>query len=187
MTALKSPSPLVPSVTLMKFRERITSSYGAPILDAPAGFGRNALAFAALGCDIIAVDKDVGRLKCVEKSADDIFQSTEPSNACGRIISVCADLTCNRFPFGKSSFSAILCIHYPAQRIIAELTSAVQTGGHIYIETFGGQGQNYLELPKVGEIRGALRGYELHFYKERPVGPPSHNSVVVTALGQKRR
>lgn len=157
MTALKSPSPLVPSATLMKFLDRITSSYGAPILDVPAGFGRNALALAALGYEVVAVDKDVGRLTSMQKSAADIPQSSQRSKAWGRIISVCADLTCGRLPFGNSSFSAILCVHYPAQRIIADLDAAVQNGGHIYIETFGGQGQNYLELPKAGEVRDALR------------------------------
>lgn len=184
---LKSSSPLVPSTTLMKFRDRITSSYGAPILDAPAGFGRNALALAALGYDVVAVDKDLDRLRSVEKSGDDIVQSTRSSNACGRVISVCADLASGRLPFGNSSFSAILCIHYPVQRIVSDFDAAVQKGGHIYIETFGGQGQNYLELPRAGEIRDALKGFEFHFYKERPVGPRSHNSVVVTALVQKRR
>lgn len=186
LTALKSPS-LVPSATLVKFLDRITSSYGAPILDAPAGFGRNALAIAALGYDVVAVDIDADRLTSMEKSAADISQPTPRSNAWGRVISVCADLTCGRLPFGNSSFSAILCIHYPVQRIIGDLDATVQNGGHIYIETFGGQGQNYLELPKAGEIRDALRGFDLYFYQERPVGPRSHNSVVVTALGQKRR
>jgi hypothetical protein len=58
-------------------------------------------------------------------------------------------------------------------------------GGHLFIETFGGQGQNYLELPKADEIRQALRGYKLLFYNERSVGPISQNSVVVKVLAQK--
>lgn len=187
LALLNPSSPLIPSATLMKFGDRITSSYGAPILDAPTGFGRNALAFAALGYDAVAVDNDVERLKSVERSAGDICLSARRSNACGRVISVCTDLTCGRLPFADSSFSAVLCIHYAVQRIIPDLDAALQSGGHIYIETFGGQGQNYLELPKAGEIRDALRGFELLFYYERPVGPSSCHAVAVTALGQKRR
>jgi len=99
---------------------------------------------------------------------------------------VCADLSTDRLPFAKSSFSAVICVHYPVQTIISDLDAAVQKGGHFYIETFGGQGQNYLELPKAGEIRDALAGYDFHFYKERPVGPRSQNSVAVRALGRKR-
>ena len=186
MTKLESPSPLVPSTTLMKFLVRITSSYGAPILDAPCGFGRNALALAARGYHVVAVDRDIDRLRSLENSAADILHSDRPSNACGRISSVCADLSTNRLPFAKSSFSAVICVHYPVQTIISDLDAAVQKGGHFYIETFGGQGQNYLELPKAGEIRDALAGYDFHFYKERQVGPRSQNSVAVRALGRKR-
>jgi predicted RNA methylase len=62
VTKLESPSPLVPSTTLMKFLARITSSYGAPILDAPCGFGRNALALAVRGYDVVGVDRDIWRL-----------------------------------------------------------------------------------------------------------------------------
>jgi hypothetical protein len=78
-------------------------------------------------------------------------------------------------------------LHYPVQTIISDLAATVRGGGYLYVETFGGQGQNYLELPKAGEIRDALKGYDFHFYKERSIGPRSQNSVVVTALGQKRR
>lgn len=186
MTKLESPSPLVPSATLMKFLVRITSSYGAPILDAPCGFGRNALALAARGYHVVAVDRDIDRLRLLENSAANILHSDRPSNASGRVSSVCADLSANRLPFAKSSFSAVICVHYPVQTIISDLDAAVQKGGHFYIETFGGQGQNYLELPKAGEIRDALAGYDFHFYKERQVGPRSLNSVAVRALGRKR-
>lgn len=58
-------------------------------------------------------------------------------------------------------------------------------GGHLFIETFGGHGENYLELPKADEIRQALKGYELIFYSERSVGPASQNAVVVRAFAQK--
>lgn len=185
MTMLKSPSPLVPSKTLMEYLVRITSSYGAPILDAPSGFGRNALALAARGYDVVAVDRDIDRLIFMENSAASILPSDRRSNACGRVMSVCADLSTDQLPFAKSSFSAVICVHYPVQTIISDLDAAVQDGGHFYIETFGGQGQNYLELPKAGEIRDALTGYDFHFYKERPVGPLSQNSVAVRALGRK--
>lgn len=44
------PSPsLAPSKLLMQVLGPVTSSYGKPILDAPSGFGRNALALASLG------------------------------------------------------------------------------------------------------------------------------------------
>jgi SAM-dependent methyltransferase len=175
----KIPPPLVPSKTLIRFLDRVVSSYGAPILDAPCGFGRNALPLAAEGFNVIAVDKDPDRLNSLQKSI------SEKPRAVGKVFPLCADLTKGRLPFGPRSFSAILCIHYPVQNILADLDDQLMDGGHLFIETFGGHGENYLELPKADEIRQALKGYELIFYNERSVGPISQNAVVVMAFAQK--
>jgi SAM-dependent methyltransferase len=174
---LHPPSP--PSKTLLRFLDQIASSYGAPILDAPCGFGRNALPLAEKGFNVIAVDKDFVCLKSLQKSISD------KTHTGGEVFPLCADLTKGRLPFGPGSFSAILCIHYPIQKILADFDDQLMDGGHLFIETFGGHGGNYLELPKANEIRKALKGYKLHFYNERSVGPTSYNSVVVKALAQK--
>ena len=133
----------------------------------------------------MAVDNDVDRLRSLKKSAVANSPSGLRSTVAGKVLPICADLTSDRLPFGESSFSAILCIHYPVQKIISDLCTALKDGGWLYIETFGAQGKNYLELPKPGEIRRALQGYELAFYKERLVGPASQEAVVVGALAQK--
>lgn len=174
----RPPISLTPSKLLMQVLDRVTSSYAEPILDAPCGFGRNALALAAQGYDVIAVDNDLACLKSINASA--------ASSGSGKIITLGADLDADRLPFRKSSFSAILCVHYPPQTIIADLCDALKVGGWLYIETFGGQGQNYLELPKLGEIPKALQGFELVVCKERPVGPSSHNAAVVQILARKQ-
>jgi SAM-dependent methyltransferase len=148
-------------------------------LDAPCGFGRNALSLAAKGCNVIAVDKDLVRLNSLQRSI------SEKTELIGKVLPLCADLTSGRLPFGPHTFSAILCIHYPVQSILADFDNQLLDGGHLFIETFGGQGQNYLELPKAGEIRQALKGYKLIFYHEHSVGPISHNSVVVKVVAQK--
>ena len=63
---------------------------------------------------------------------------------------------------------------------------SLQKGGYIYLETFGGHGQNFRALPKVGELRNLLgRNTEVQYYKERRTGPPSFNSVCVTLFAQK--
>lgn len=179
---LKSkPSPsLTPSKLFMQVLDCVTSSYAEPILDAPCGFGRNAMALASRGFDVIAVDHDCARLNSVNASA------ASQSSGSGRIVTLCADLDAARLPFRKSSFSAILCVHYPVQKVIMDLCAALKAGGWLYIETFGGQGQNYLELPKLGEIPKALQGFEIVLCKERPVGPASHRAAVVQTLAQKR-
>jgi SAM-dependent methyltransferase len=176
----KSLSTLIPSAHFIHVLDRLTSSYAEPILDAPCGFGRNALALASRGYDVIAVDNDVARLKSVNASG-----ALQVSGS-GKIVTLCADLTADRLPFRDSSFSAILCIHYPVQKVISDLCAALKEGGWLYIETFGGQGKNYLELPKLGQIPEALQGFELVHCTERPVGPPSQRAAVVQALAQKR-
>jgi hypothetical protein len=70
-------------------------------------------------------------------------------------------LTKGQLPFGPCSFSAIICIHYPVQKILADFDNQLMGGGHLFIETFGGHGENYLELPKADEIRQALIGCKL--------------------------
>jgi SAM-dependent methyltransferase len=155
------PAPLVPSKTLIRFLDRVTSSNAAPILDAPCGFGRNALPLAAEGFNVIAVDKDLVRLNSLQKSI------SEKTHAVGKVFPLCADLTKGQLPFGPCSFSAIICIHYPVQKILADFDDQLMGGGHLFIETFGGHGENYLELPKADEIRQALMGYKLLFYNER--------------------
>jgi SAM-dependent methyltransferase len=153
--------PSAPSKTLIRFLDRITSSYGAPILDAPCGFGRNALPLADKGFTVIAVDKNLVRLNSLQKSI------SEKASPVGKVFPLCADLTKGRLPFGPRSFSAILCIHYPIQNILADFDDQLTDGGHLFIETFGGHGHNYLELPKADEIRQVLKGYKLLFYNER--------------------
>jgi hypothetical protein len=131
------------------------------------------------GFDIIAVDKNLVRLSSVQKSI------SEKAHAAGKVLPLCADLSKGRLPFGPRSFSAILCIHYPIQNVLADFDDQLMDGGHLFVETFGGHGENYLELPKANEIRQSLKGYKFIFYNERPVGPISSNSVVVKALAQK--
>jgi SAM-dependent methyltransferase len=103
----KPGSSLEPSKKLMKVLDRLTLCDDAPILDAPSGFGRNAFALADRGREVIAVDKDVGRLTTLKRSAG--------SRTKGRVVAVCGDLVRDRLPFGESSFSAVICVHYPVQ------------------------------------------------------------------------
>jgi SAM-dependent methyltransferase len=164
----------------MRILGQLVSSDDAPILDAPSGAGRNALALADQGHNVIAVDKDVNRLSLLKRS----IAADQP--AAGKVSAICADLVEGRLPFRAFSFSAVLCIHYPVQRVILELKEVLKRGGHIYIETFQGHGQNYLDLPRAGEILRALQDFEMLVYKERPTGPPSEQAVVVEALARKR-
>ena len=71
--------------------------------------------------------------------------------------------------------------------LIPSFISSLREGGYLYIETFGGQGQNFRELPKAGQLRELLSKHvELKYYKERKVGPAEVDSVAVTLFAQRR-
>lgn len=183
MANIRELSQLKPSTVMLRLLDEITFSHKATVLDAPCGFGRNAIALAAKGLVVVSADKDCGRLNSLKRVIAELKSSKQTHP---HILPVCVDLSNDGWPFLQSSFSAVVCVHYPAQEIIENLKSSVREGGFIYIETFGGQGGNYLQLPKAGELRAALTGYDLLFYRERSVGPTTSNSVVVLALAQKR-
>jgi SAM-dependent methyltransferase len=165
---------------MMRFAQEIASSQDFPILDVPCGFGRNALALAVEGSSIIGLNKSLAGLQSLVTSAAKL-RTPAGSPLC--ILPVCADLSHEALPFAQSSFSAIMCIHYPVQQIIEFLKLLLRTGGHLYIETFGGHGENNLQLPRGGEIRSALCDYEMLYYRERRIA--RSNSVSVVSLARK--
>jgi len=183
--ALKtSRLPISPSKTLLKFANRITILGTGPVLDAPCGYGRNAVALASLGCSVIAIDNNPKRLRALEQSKASYI--SRESRKCGQIATICADLRSDRWIFAASSFSAIICVHFEMIDILPCFISSLQRGGYIYVESFGGHGHNFLALPKFGELHNLLgRDMIFHYCKERRVGPPEFNSVCVTLFGQK--
>jgi hypothetical protein len=105
----------------------------------------------------------------------------------GQILTVCSDLTTDGWPVAYSSVSAIVCVHFVMIDLIPTLISSLQEGGYLYIETFGGQGQNFCKLPKAKHLRELLfRHVEFKYYKERKVGPAELDSVAVTVFAQRR-
>jgi SAM-dependent methyltransferase len=180
--------PISPSKTLVKFADQIASFGKGPVVDAPCGYGRNAVALAARGCTVVAVDNDRKRLVALEQvKAAYIAERTSAGVSTGQIFTVCADLTAEGWPVATSSVSAIICIHFALVDLVPSFISSLQVGGYIYAETFGGQGQNFHDLPKAGQLRELLsRHVEFRHYKERKVGPTEFDSVSVTLFAQRR-
>lgn len=59
--------PVSPSKTLVKFADQIASLGEGPIIDAPCGYGRNAVELAAHGCTVIAIDIDQQILSILDR------------------------------------------------------------------------------------------------------------------------
>jgi SAM-dependent methyltransferase len=180
--------PISPSKSLVRFLDQTASFGKGPVIDAPCGYGRNAVVLAARGCTVVAIDNDRKRLVTLEQvKAEYIEEHASVAVSTGQIFTVCADLTAEGWPVAPTSVSAIICIHFSMIDLVPSFISSLQVGGHIYAETFGGQGQNFRELPKAGQLRELLSGHvEFKYYKERKVGPTEFDSVSVTLFAQRR-
>jgi SAM-dependent methyltransferase len=180
--------PISPSKALLRFSSEIASSGKGLVLDAPCGYGRNAVALAALGCTVIGVDHDRKRLAILEQTKTAYIAANAPPNITpGRILALCADLNPKTWPFAPSCFSAIVSVHFSINQLIPTFISSLEEGGHIYVETFGGHGENFRVLPRAGQLREILsREMQFKYYKERAVGPAALNKVAVTLFAQKR-
>lgn len=188
MKAATKHLPVSPSKTLVKFAAQIASLGKGPVLDAPCGSGRNAVALAAHGCAVVAIDRDRKRLGILEQlKAAYVANSASAGVSIGEICVVCADLTAEGWPLAPSSVSAIICVHFAMVDLAPKFICSLQTGGYIYIETFGGHGQNFRELPKAGQLGDLFSKHvEFIYYKERRVGPREFDSVSVTLFAQRQ-
>jgi hypothetical protein len=66
-----------------------------------------------------------------------------------------------------------VCVHYFDAALFPSIHYSLAVNGHFYIETVGGQGQNYLELPLAGELHELLLPrFRFELYEERSVGLP---------------
>jgi SAM-dependent methyltransferase len=176
-----------PSSTLLKFAHEFAVLKSSPVLDAGCGFGRNALALSLRGLDVVCADGDLARLSTLTSLAGPFFSTHKlPEQDVGRLLPVCVNLDGSAWPFRKSTFSAIVCVHFHHLDLLDAFRFSLIRGGLLYIETFGGQGQNYLDLPRKGELRDSLgKNYELRFYTEKAVGPPSSSAASVKLLARK--
>lgn len=177
-----------PSKNLLRFADQIAAVGKGPVLDAPCGSGRNAVALAARGCTVVGVDINRRRLMQIQPAkAWQMADGVSPGSEIGQIFTACADLKPELWPFTPSSFSAIVCIHFPMTNLVPCFISSLQSRGYIYIETFGGHGENFRQLPKAGQLKELLSKHvEFKYYKERKVGPTAFDAVAVILFAQKR-
>jgi hypothetical protein len=100
---------------------------------------------------------------------------------------VLAQLGPSHWLFPENCFGGIVYVHYLDVELLGAFRSSLITGGHLYIETFGGHGGNYLSLPPAGQLHHLLRpDFDLPFYDERKVGPAEYDAVSVKLFGRRR-
>jgi SAM-dependent methyltransferase len=177
-----------PSSQLLRLFEPIAVQHEHPILDAGCGAGRNAVALAQRGLTVICADRDADRLARLAQFAPQyLLEHSIPGRRPGQLLPVRAELRRDRSLFRNGSLGAIVAIHFLDIAILECFSQSLVHGGHLFIETFGGHGENYLDLPKPGQLRAILQSdFDLVFYREKEVGPPSHRAVSVKLLGRRR-
>jgi SAM-dependent methyltransferase len=173
------PSPLV-----RRFAPKIAeAAAGKPLIDVACGSGRNALAFAQLGCTVICVDRHLAGLQAHIKH----LRRTELSKAVAKLSLHQMDLVNDRWPFTTGFAGGIINVHFLLPELFPFFERTLSPGGNLLLETVPGCGGNYLELPKAGELRSAFeRAFDLELYQERKAGPVGFDAVTVRVLGKKR-
>ena len=116
-----------PSPWIVRFAPLVKA--GARVLDVACGEGRHSRYFAALGCQVVAVDRDAA-----------LFASL--TNA-PRIKAVAADLENGKWPFAGQRFDAIVVTNYLHRALFPHLLDALASDGVLLYETFAAGNEAY--------------------------------------------
>jgi hypothetical protein len=176
------------SKTLISFAAEMETDSGLPVLDAGCGFGRNAVALAVRDISVVCADR---RLECLKTLArfgpKYIADHRQCESRAGNLHPMRAELNPTNWPFRERCFAGIICVHYFNIDLFEMFSTSLISEGFLYLETFGGHGQNFRELPPAGQFRELLsKNFQLQFYRENKVGPIGCNAVTVRLFARKR-
>lgn len=177
------------SSALARVAARIVRSARGAILDVGCGQGRNAKLLQALGCTVVCADKNPSALRVLLDDPNHPQSRGSPGArgvAPGRLLPVLTDLARAPWPFAPAAFCGIINVHCFLPTVLEHFAQSLRRGGYLFIETIGGYGENYLELPKRGQLIEALKDdFELESYTERKAGPSKADAVSVKLLARR--
>jgi SAM-dependent methyltransferase len=117
----------VPSSWIARFAPLVGD--GALVLDVAAGRGRHARFFASRGARVVAVDRDAEALANLEGVAG--------------VQTRLADLEGAPWPFGATSFDAIVVVHYLHRPLFGPLQDALKDDGVLLYDTFAAGNERF--------------------------------------------
>lgn len=166
MSILQATSPFV-----RRCLEYLKAGAGVA-LDVPAGSGRHAALLAAKGFYVVACDLDAECLGAAAYAKHGIAR-----------VRLDADLP---LPFADERFDLVLVVQAPTLHLLDHLPVLVKRGGHLILQTFGAQGENWIALPRAGEVRAKLEpAMTAVRYLERPAHAGA-DAVTVKGLFEKK-
>jgi SAM-dependent methyltransferase len=102
-----------------------------------------------------------------------------------RVCSVRVDALAE-LPFRAEQFDLVLVVHFQLTHVMANLIRLTKPGGLIILETFGAQGENWRDLPRVGEIPKFLASkFSMVHCSESPVRREAER-VTLRAIARKK-
>jgi SAM-dependent methyltransferase len=172
------------SSLVRKFGAKVVcASHGKPILDVACGSGRNAFFLSSLGATVVCMDKELTRLReyLAHNGSKCFIEGAE------RLVTHQIDLVKAPWPFDYGSAGGIINVHFTLPALFPFFANSLIPSGYLLLETVPGCGDNFMELPKKGELKTALEAnVEFEMYEEKPVGPAERNAVTVKLVARRR-
>jgi hypothetical protein len=104
-----------------------------------------------------------------------------------RLIPHQIDLIKAKWPFEYGFAGGIINVHFTLPALFPFFANSLIPNGYLLLETIPGCGDNFMELPKKGELKTALEThFEFEMYGEKPVGPAERNAVTVKLVARRR-
>jgi SAM-dependent methyltransferase len=140
---------------------------------------------------VVCLDRDQNALRSIRDPRRRLWLPSKRSHRVspgrGQLVGICSDLLAGHLPFASESFSLIVNVHFTAPAVFHEFARILVPGGHLFIETVGGHGGNYKQLPAPGELRRHLaEAFVLLRYAERAVRLPDTDAVTVKLLAMRK-
>lgn len=148
-------------------------------LDVACGHGRHSLLLAAMGFDVIAIDRDESALHGIRNRHSGLDRLP------GQIHPVAADLSFG-IPMQEKCVGVIIAVDFPMIDLVPVFQRLLMPGGYVIVETFGLHGGNWMQLPKAGQLKKQLQfGFDVLNYRERQCARPQIDAVSVQAFARR--